>query len=56
LKVFASSIRFDVAGLNWSLEGPDNEADAIYGEQIIGILKEHDLGAKTADPDSQDTG
>jgi putative transposase len=38
--------------LSWSLApwgGPDDEAQAIYEEQIIGILKEHELGARTAD-------
>ena len=30
-------------------EGPDDEAKRFSEEQIIGVLKEHEFGAKTAD-------
>jgi putative transposase len=38
--------------MNWSLVlwgGPDDEAKRFTDEQIIGILNEQELGAKTAD-------
>ena len=41
----------DLSGLNWSLalKGRTMKRKRFTEEQIIGILKEHDLGAKTAD-------
>jgi transposase InsO family protein len=38
--------------LNWSLAlegGPDHEAEAVYGRADHWVLREHELGAKTAD-------